>query len=508
MARAAALAFALLLGGCFFPDPGEVSFASDDDDAVADDDDTVVDDDDTVVDDDDTVADDDDTVVDDDDTVADDDDTVADDDDTVVDDDDTVVDDDDTVVDDDDSAVDDDDTAVDDDDTAPVDDDDIAVDDDDTAPVEETIYDVQDGTIPLGDLASIDGVIVTGVAINSSGDGYGLFVQEPAGGVHSGVWVYTDVGAEAFSVGDVVDVHGHVEEYDNLGLWTASVTELNVADFPLDSFVSGSGAPVAPPAPLAVSTALLSDPSLAEGYEGVLVQVGAVTVVDPDTGFGEWSVTDGVHVDDKIFEFGPVAPGDTFTSIAGVVDQTYDLHKLVPRSAADFGGYTQAVQPVESLQAGDLIVTEFMANPGLGCNDADDEYLEVQYVGPGAADLQGLGVAWGSNATILYAPLPVTQGDFLYFVREAPSPCYGHSGDGIIPFALTNSGAVVTLSTPQGTILDTLDTTGWGFVSGAAYGLNPATASAGANDLESNWCDQTTPLGVDFGTPGAPNDPC
>ncbi len=121
MARAAALAFALLLGGCFFPDPGEVSFASDDDDAVADDDDTVVDDDDTVVDDDDTVADDDDTVVDDDDTVADDDDTVADDDDTVVDDDDTVVDDDDTVVDDDDSAVDDDDTAVDDDDTAGLD---------------------------------------------------------------------------------------------------------------------------------------------------------------------------------------------------------------------------------------------------------------------------------------------------------------------------------------------------------------------------------------------------
>lgn len=92
-------------------------------------------------------------------------------------------------------------------------------------------------------------------------------------------------------------------------------------------------------------------------------------------------------------------------------------------------------------------------------------------------------------------------------MRESPSPCYAHAGHEF-SFALTNGGNVVTVSTPQGTVLDVLDTTGWGITSGEAFGLNPTLLDATSNDSEGNWCLQTTALATDFGTPGAPNDPC
>ena len=382
------------------------------------------------------------------------------------------------------------------------------VDDDDTAPTDDTIYDIQGGSVLAGSFAEVEGVIVTGVAINTSGEGYGLFAQEPGGGQESGIWVYTDTGAEAFAVGDVVDVSGWIEEYDGLSLWSDSVTEINVGDHPSDSSVVPSGPAVGDPAAVVVSPGLLSTPVSAEAYEGVLVQIASVAVVDPDLGFGEWSVTDGVRIDDKLFDFGPVAPGDTFTNIVGVLDYTFDDYKLQPRSAADFVGHTVAVQPIDVLSSGELIVTEFMANPGSNCNDADDEYLELRYVGAGAADLQGLTLSWGANDAVFYTPMPVSPGDYVLLVREAPSPCYGHSGDGVMSFALTNGGDLITVSTASGTVLDTVDTTGWDIASGQAHGLNPTMLNGAANDSEFNWCLQSSPLATDFGTPGAANDPC
>ena len=438
----------------------------------------------------------------DDDDSADDDDATSDDDDATSDDDDATSDDDDATAADDDDASDDDDATSDDDD-ATADDDDATADDDDATPSsDDTIYEVQGGVHAPATLVTLEDVVVTG----SSPAGFGIFVAEPSGGPYSGVWVFMATGSEAYGVGDLVDVTGYVEEYDGLGAWADTVTEINVGDYPAQASVTLIGG-AAPPPPVLMSIGDVTDPSNAELYEGVLVQIDDVTVTADDLGFGEWSVDEGVRIDDKLYTINSVAFGDTFTSITGVLDFTFDNYKLAPRSESDFVGQTAAVWPADSLAPGELVINELMANPGLGCVDADDEYLELRYLGSGPADLQGLVVTYGSNSAEIQAPTPVTYGDFVLLVREDPSPCYGHAGTQL-SLQLTNSGSLIGLWTPSSVAIDEVDMTGWSIPNGSSLGLDPAVANASDNDSAANWCLATSPLVMDFGTPGVGNDSC
>jgi Notch-like protein len=183
-----------------------------------------------------------------------------------------------------------------------------------------TIGDVQYGVVAEGALVSIKAVVVTA----RTADLKWFWIQDPVSpGGYSGVAVFFPAGAPAdVPVGSLVDVIGQTDEY--LGL-----TELVNATF----MVTGTAAV---PDPYIVAIGELTDPLLAEPFEGVLIQGGPVTVVVATDGNGDFVVNGPLKVGDLIYSFGSVAIGTCIQSITGVLHYEYGEFKLEPRWAEDF----------------------------------------------------------------------------------------------------------------------------------------------------------------------------
>ncbi len=192
-----------------------------------------------------------------------------------------------------------------------------------------TVYDVQDPSRPNhpaeDQVVQLAGVVVTAVAENGN-----FWVQDPAGGPYSGVLVYkpSEVSPTGVMVGDRVALTGTFTEYFDL-------TEVVLTS--LDSAMPG--APLGPMTVPAVD--LANGSSVAEMWEGVLVRVDSVTVLDdmPDApdDFGEWVVTGGLRIDDFLFALEPrPTTGSTFTAIVGIHNFGFENYKIEPRDAADF----------------------------------------------------------------------------------------------------------------------------------------------------------------------------
>ena len=171
------------------------------------------------------------------------------------------------------------------------------------------IYDIQYTADPGGDSPYLGQEVTTeGVVTAVFSSGY--FIEDPAGGPWSGLYVYD---SNIPTLGERVRLTGLVDEYYNL-------TELKS----LTGYeVLSTGNPL--PEPIVLPTGAASD----EQYEGVLVRVEDVTVINPDLGYGEWSVSDGsgdVVIDDKgSYTYEP-ADGDTLVAIIGPLD--YALWRL------------------------------------------------------------------------------------------------------------------------------------------------------------------------------------
>ncbi len=203
-----------------------------------------------------------------------------------------------------------------------------------------TIYDVQytttagpDGTYPSlleGQTVTVTG-IVTAFGYYSSGNSNRFFISDVSGGAWNGVFVFNY--DYTVSEGDEVEVTAEVQEYYGL-------TELgNVSAVTILS----SGNPV--PDAIPVSTGDLMAPATGEQYEGCLVKISDVTTTQGPSTYGEWYVDDGsgnCQIDDAIYSYDNPTVGETFTSITGAVDYSYDEYGVNPRSADDFntGGVT------------------------------------------------------------------------------------------------------------------------------------------------------------------------
>jgi hypothetical protein len=198
-----------------------------------------------------------------------------------------------------------------------------------------TIYDIQytteagpDGTYPSpldGEEVTVVG-IVTGANYNNNNP---FFMSDPGGGPWHGIFVYQFDTTVA--LGDEVEVTGTVSEYYGL-------TELGYATVT----VLSSGNPV--PEPMDVSTMNLVVAAQAEQYEGCLVRVTDVEVVEAQNSYGEWYVDDGsleCQVDDGFFYLDSVTPpieitvGMEWASITGCVDYSYDEYAINPRTPDD-----------------------------------------------------------------------------------------------------------------------------------------------------------------------------
>ena len=204
-----------------------------------------------------------------------------------------------------------------------------------------TIYDIQytttpgpDNTYPSpleGQIVTVEGIVT---AIGFSGYNDNFFISMPEGGAWKGVLVYM-AGDTTIVVGDEVEIIGTVEEYYGL-------TEISGYSLPITVTLLSSGNPV--PDPVVVTCADLQPEGVGEPYESVLIELHDVVVVEEQSNYGEWDVTDGTgiaQIDDGFFYLENVQPpivitiGMEWAIIRGILDYSYDEYGLNPRTPDD-----------------------------------------------------------------------------------------------------------------------------------------------------------------------------
>jgi len=164
------------------------------------------------------------------------------------------------------------------------------------------IHDIQYTTDDSGDSPYKDQTDVTTEGIVTAVFYNGYFIQDPAGGPWTGLFVFDEFNMPV--LGDRLRLTGTVSEYYHL---------TQMKNLTAGGLVS-SGNPL--PAPAVLPTGSVSQ----EQWEGVLVRVENLTVTDSDLGYGEWSVSDGsgdVVIDDKgSYTYIPET-GDVFSAVTG-----------------------------------------------------------------------------------------------------------------------------------------------------------------------------------------------
>jgi hypothetical protein len=270
-------------------------------------------------------------------------------------------------------------------------------------------------------------------------------------------------------------------------------------------------------------------PDMLEFFEGVVVRVEIATVTNDDLGFGEWELDGTVTVDD-LFYSPAVSVSDTFEAVQGPLNYSYGAYKISPRSETDLEGHVPYVAPcpadlcVDDLIAGQLVITEIMADPKTGADDYC-EWIEIYNASGQSVDLFDLVIgdddsasSWGEvkDETI------VAAGDYAVVAKSTAanwsSQCPellaaftpdGHYGGAL---GLSNDGDPLTLQTPAGVIIDAIPSYG----TKDSCQLTSGTPDATTNDTATNWCvpmavvatDSLVTTDIDYGTPGAANTTC
>ncbi len=211
-----------------------------------------------------------------------------------------------------------------------------------------TIYQIQQGEVPLESLVDVKGVVVTSPVITDKNDQGFFFVSELAGGPFSGIQVFVRgmtyaelvLNGQIPAVGDVIDIRATYTEFFEMSQLTLSS--------PGDLTVTGTS-PL--PAPSMVTAAeVTTGGGKAEDYEGCLVQIADATVTKPVEQFGEFQVDDVLIVDDLFFAPLPgpkPAVGTVFTPLVGLMTYSFEARKMVPRFCADYTGWDDCEDPVD-----------------------------------------------------------------------------------------------------------------------------------------------------------------
>jgi len=212
-----------------------------------------------------------------------------------------------------------------------------------TGPEVVTIFDIQQGKVTENSVVTIEGVVAsTGLTEPYSNcELQGFWIQEPAGGMYSGISVIfwpKSVTPPTLAAGDSLNITAlYQESFDHTNL---------ILQFEDNLEILGSG-----PAP---APEVVADPCAVkdwEPYEGVLTQVQNLTVTQTiaDLGFGLFEVNGCLLVDSKFFEYTDCGSQDmtpdppmsqAITSITGPMKYTYKEWKLEPYGPAAFEGWT------------------------------------------------------------------------------------------------------------------------------------------------------------------------
>ena len=211
----------------------------------------------------------------------------------------------------------------------------------------------------------------------------GFYMQDSAGGLWSGIWVYAQ-SLENFAnvaVGDEVNVAGIVEEF--FGLTEIEANNLVIAS-------SGNELP---------DPVLISTGDFGEAHEGVLVSFENAACETDVNEYGEWNANDGTGsalVDDKLNSFNPVV-GQNY-NITGIGDYGFDVYRLQATSLDFPDGFPFAdAGEDQTVEYGSVVVLDgsssydsdgyivgyqWTQTSGISVNISDFEVAEISFIAP------------------------------------------------------------------------------------------------------------------------------
>ena len=166
--------------------------------------------------------------------------------------------------------------------------------------------------------------------------------------------------------------------------------------------------------------------------------------------------------------------------------------------------------PIARPRPGELVITEFLANPKAPIEDTNGEWFEIYALAP--VDLNELVVSNGGtrNHVIKSANcLRLEAGQYAVLARKSEPEINGGIANVLtaVSISLANNGGVIILTSGETEIDRVAYATS---KDGVAAQLDPQKLTALDNDNASNFCDAVDPYGTgdNLGTPGAANKPC
>jgi hypothetical protein len=225
--------------------------------------------------------------------------------------------------------------------------------------------------------------------------------------------------------------------------------------------------------------------------------------------------------DEYLLTVGTDGDGDGYFDVADGGDDCDDSDSAINPDAVDdtVDGVDQNCDGVDGLSSvlgigdlsvGDLIITEFIANPAV-VSDGDGEWFEVANLTGSDVDLEGLVIYdLGSDSFTVTGSLVVLANTGVVFGTNADTstndnaPVDYEYASGMY---LSNSGDEIVLNNGVEDIDSVIWDGTWGVSSGYSLELSLLAIDATLNDDAANWCLAVSAYGADnYGTPNALND--
>lgn len=163
-----------------------------------------------------------------------------------------------------------------------------------------------------------------------------------------------------------------------------------------------------------------------------------------------------------------------------------------------------------TLQAGDIIITEFMANPKT-VDDTLGEWIEIYNTTSRNISLDGFVFIRGTNTYSLnQTGLIINANNYFVIAKKDAATAKLPIVNAVIAIGLNNSGAQVLSIKIGDLILDEVSYSATA-LDGKSFQLNSSKLTSVDNDTWTNWCAGSTAISAentDLGTPGTANTVC